>query len=152
MENKNKKVKKLKEKLDYIKKCYDINEEGVLECDDKGRVLLYNIALDEWYKRMWKWLATYSSYNVTKKMFIDANFEDENTIRYMLRCCGNCFACLYNHIVGGEDCELCPIDEFKYQNGCLDGLYNEYMTISRKEQAKKSNLAKKIAELDWEWK
>ena len=154
MENKNRKVKELKEKLDYIKKLYDINEEGVLECDDKGRVLLCNIPLNEWHKRMWEWLATYSAYDVTHQMFVDANLENKNTIKYMLWCCGNCFACLYNEIVNGEgeNCELCPICKNEYRNGCLDGLYYEYVTTSRKEQTKKSNLAKKIAELDWEWK
>ena len=154
MENKNRKVKELKEKLDYIKKLYDINEEGVLECDDKGRVLLCGIALDEWHKRMWEWIATYSVYNVTKEMFIDANFENKNAIKYMLWCYDDCFACLYNQIidVNDENCELCPICKFEYRNGCLDGLYYEYVTTSIEEQIKKSNLAKKIAELDWEWK
>lgn len=87
-------------------------------------------------------------------MFVDANFENKNAIKYMLWCCGNCFACLYKQIINvdGGSCELCPIGKFGYCNGCLDGLYGKYMTTSREEQTKKSNLAKKIAELDWEWK
>lgn len=91
---------------------------------------------------------------VTKQMFIDANFKNENAIKYMLWVWGNCFACLYDKIVNDGNCESCPICKYKYQNDdrCLNGLYYEYVTTSRKEQTKKSNLAKKIAELDWEWK
>lgn len=150
MENKSKKLKELKERLNYIKKLYNINEEGVLECDDKGHVLLCSIPLDKWHKRMWEWLAGWA----TKQMFIDANFENENAAKYMLWCCGNCFACLYDQIVSDEHCELCPICKYEYQDehGCLNGLFYEYVITSRKEQTKKSNLAKKIAELDWEWK
>ncbi len=155
MENKNKKLKKLKKRLDYIKKFYSINEEGILECDDNGRVLLYNVPLDEWHKRMWEWIATYSVNDVSKQMFIDANFGNKNATKHMLWYCGNCFACLYNQIVSDVydgDCELCPICEYKYQKGCLDGLYYEYVTTSTEDQIKKHNLTKEIAELDWKWK
>lgn len=154
MENKSTKLKELKERLNYIKKLYNINEEGVLELDNKGRVLLCSIPLDEWHNRMWKWLADYGVNGATKQMFIDANFENENAFKYMLWVWGNCFACLYDKIVNDGNCESCPICKYEYQNDdkCLNGLYYEYVTTSRKEQTKKSNLAKKIAELDWEWK
>lgn len=81
-------------------------------------------------------------------MFIDINFKDESMAK-----CGDCFACLYIHIVNddhNENYELCPICKCAHQNGCLDGLYYEYVTTPRTERAKQSNLAKKIAKLDWE--
>lgn len=155
MENKSKKLKRLKERLSYIKKLYNIDEDDVLECDDAGQILLYNIPLDEWHKRMWEWIATYETNGATKEMFIDANFKDESMIKPMLWICGDCFACIYNHIVNDEyveNCELCPICKHEYQNGCLDGLYYEYVTTPRTEQTKRYNLAKEIAELNWEWK
>lgn len=141
------------EQLEKFRKEFNLNEEEL--CEGRGnRILLNGISLDEWHRRMWDWLAIYGVDGGTKQMFIDANFDD-GCIRTVMISSANCFACLYDNIFNEKDeCELCPIGKFDEdgESGCLDGLYVDYEMTPKEEKNRKHKLARKIENLNWEWK
>lgn len=142
------------EKLEKFKKEYCLNDDD-LTLDIDNQVLLCGVPLDEWHKRMWDWLVIYGQDGATKRMFIDANFEDGSNIRRAMILSADCFACLYDKIFNEKDgCELCPIGRFDEENdlGCLDGLFFNYVATLKEEESRQYNLAKRIANLNWKWK